>query len=88
MLIHPTKIQAARAANVTYVMMQYRRETDREELNPVSFWQLTENKLNLEHLNKLLPISITKGFFFRITMKIKNALSFGEKRFTMGQAVI
>ena len=42
MLIHPTKIQAARAANVTYVMMQYRRETDREELNPVSCWQLTE----------------------------------------------
>lgn len=35
-LIHPTKIQAARAANVTYCMLQYRRDLDREELNPVS----------------------------------------------------
>lgn len=37
MLVHPTKNQAARAANVVYVMLQYRREIDREELNPVSF---------------------------------------------------
>jgi hypothetical protein len=34
-LMHPTKVAAARAANVTYVMLQYRRELDREELNPV-----------------------------------------------------
>ncbi|WAR06943.1 CPT1A-like protein, partial [Mya arenaria] len=33
-LVHPTKIPAARAANVTYVMLQYRRDLDREELNP------------------------------------------------------
>ncbi|XP_052808482.1 carnitine O-palmitoyltransferase 1, liver isoform-like isoform X2 [Mya arenaria] len=34
-LVHPTKIPAARAANVTYVMLQYRRDLDREELNPI-----------------------------------------------------
>ncbi|XP_053398248.1 carnitine O-palmitoyltransferase 1, liver isoform-like [Mercenaria mercenaria] len=34
-LMHPTKVPAARAANVTYVMLQYRRELDREELNPI-----------------------------------------------------
>lgn len=32
---HPTENQAARAANVTYVMLKYRRELDREELNPI-----------------------------------------------------
>ena len=45
MLVHPTKIQAARAANVTYVMMQYRREIDREELNPVSIYLLAHFNL-------------------------------------------
>lgn len=34
-LMHPTHVQAARAANVTYVMLQYRRDLDREELNPI-----------------------------------------------------
>lgn len=33
---HPTTIQAARAANVIYCMLQYRRLLDREELEPVS----------------------------------------------------
>ncbi|KAL3883613.1 hypothetical protein ACJMK2_029858 [Sinanodonta woodiana] len=34
-LVHPTKIQAARAGNIVYCMLQYRRELDREELNPL-----------------------------------------------------
>ncbi|KAL4233881.1 Carnitine O-palmitoyltransferase 1 [Mactra antiquata] len=34
-LMHPSTIQAARAANVVYVMLQYRRDIDREELNPI-----------------------------------------------------
>lgn len=34
-LVHPTKVQAARAANVIYAMLMYRREVDREELNPI-----------------------------------------------------
>ncbi|KAH3723803.1 hypothetical protein DPMN_049597, partial [Dreissena polymorpha] len=34
-LMHPTTNAAARAANVTYAMLQYRRELDREELNPI-----------------------------------------------------
>ncbi|KAH3737227.1 hypothetical protein DPMN_043809 [Dreissena polymorpha] len=33
-LMHPTTNAATRAANVTYAMMQYRRELDREEINP------------------------------------------------------
>ena len=33
---HPTTIQAARAANVIYCMLQYRRLLDREDLEPVS----------------------------------------------------
>lgn len=31
----PTTIQAARAANVVYAMLQFRRTTDREELQPI-----------------------------------------------------
>lgn len=34
-LMHPTKVATARAANVVYTMLQYRRELDREELNPI-----------------------------------------------------
>ena len=40
--------------------------------------------LNIELLNELLPISITKDFFSRITMKIKNTQYFGEKTFYHG----
>ncbi|XP_013401422.1 carnitine O-palmitoyltransferase 1, liver isoform [Lingula anatina] len=32
---HPTKIQAARAANVTYAFLKFRREIEREELSPI-----------------------------------------------------
>lgn len=35
-LRHPTTIQAARAANIVYCMLQFRRSVDREELSPVS----------------------------------------------------
>jgi len=34
-LRHPTKIQAARAANVVYSMLQFRRSEDREEMSPI-----------------------------------------------------
>ncbi|XP_033740460.1 carnitine O-palmitoyltransferase 1, liver isoform-like isoform X1 [Pecten maximus] len=34
-LVHPTKIQAARAANVIHAMLLYRREVDTEQLNPI-----------------------------------------------------
>ena len=37
-LENPTNIQAARAANVVYAMLQYRRKLEREELEPVSIW--------------------------------------------------
>ncbi|XP_061195798.1 carnitine O-palmitoyltransferase 1, liver isoform-like isoform X1 [Saccostrea echinata] len=33
--IHPTTKQASRAANIIYAMLQYRRELEREELNPI-----------------------------------------------------
>lgn len=31
-----TNVQVARAANLIYAMLMYRRELDREEVNPVS----------------------------------------------------
>ena len=34
-LLHPTKIQVARAANIVYAMLQYRRDLDREILKPL-----------------------------------------------------
>ena len=33
--INPTHRQASRAANIIYAMLLYRRELEREELNPV-----------------------------------------------------
>ncbi|CAL1543140.1 unnamed protein product [Lymnaea stagnalis] len=35
LLVHNTHVQVARAANLIYAMLQYRREVDREELNPI-----------------------------------------------------
>ena len=35
-LVHPTKIQAARAANITYACLLFRRSIERQELEPVS----------------------------------------------------
>jgi len=34
--MNPTPIQAARAANIVYSMLQYRRTLDREAMPPVS----------------------------------------------------
>ena len=36
LLVTNTTVQVARAANLIYAMLMYRREVDREELNPVS----------------------------------------------------
>lgn len=36
-LRHPTKNAAARAANVTYSCLMFRRAIDRQQLEPVSF---------------------------------------------------
>ena len=36
LLVTNTTVQVARAANLIYAILQYRREVDREELNPVS----------------------------------------------------
>ena len=36
-LVHPTKIQAARAANISYACLLFRRAIERQELEPVSF---------------------------------------------------
>lgn len=33
---HPTTVQVARAANIVYAMLQFRRLMDREDLAPVS----------------------------------------------------
>ncbi|XP_048771840.2 carnitine O-palmitoyltransferase 1, liver isoform-like isoform X2 [Ostrea edulis] len=33
--INPTSSQASRAANIIYAMLQYRRESEREDLNPI-----------------------------------------------------
>lgn len=35
-LMHPTNVQAARAATVIYTCLQYRRLIERQELEPVS----------------------------------------------------
>ncbi|XP_013061441.2 carnitine O-palmitoyltransferase 1, liver isoform-like isoform X2 [Biomphalaria glabrata] len=35
LLVHNTSVQAARAANLIYAMLMYRREVDREELRPI-----------------------------------------------------
>jgi hypothetical protein len=49
---HPTTVQAARAANVAYCMLQYRRLLEREELEPV------RNDLNVKFcLVKLIAAS-------------------------------
>jgi len=37
-LVHPTKVQAARAANVAHACLQFRRAIERQELQPVSFY--------------------------------------------------
>ena len=34
-LLQPTTVQAARAANIAYAMLQFRRSIQREELAPV-----------------------------------------------------
>jgi len=34
--VNPTNVQAARAANIIYCILQYRRGLDREEMSPVS----------------------------------------------------
>lgn len=36
-LMHPTNVQAARAATVIYTCLQYRRLIERQELEPVSY---------------------------------------------------
>ena len=36
LLVKPTDQQASRAANLVCIMLRYRREVDREELDPVS----------------------------------------------------
>lgn len=36
--MHPTKVQAARAANTIHSCLQYRRLIERQELEPVSFY--------------------------------------------------
>jgi len=35
-LIHPTTVQAARAANITYGALMFRRAIERQHLEPVS----------------------------------------------------
>lgn len=45
----PTTIQAARAANIVYAMLQFRRVMDREELQPVSAVQALKVFWNMEH---------------------------------------
>ena len=51
--MHPTKNPAARAANVTYVMLQYRRDLDREELNPVCCGELSYSRIILHHWSRI-----------------------------------
>lgn len=35
-LLHPSKVQVARASNIIHAMLQYRRDLDKESLMPVS----------------------------------------------------
>ena len=36
-MIQPTHRQVSRAANIVHAMLQYRKELDEEQLNPVRF---------------------------------------------------
>lgn len=37
--LNQTTVQAARAANISYLLLLFRRSVERQELRPVSLWQ-------------------------------------------------